>query len=682
MELVPVPGQADAPGDGMRAMTRRMVVAIAAAVPVLLLAMFPMLGVNLGRWISPLQSAWLQFGLTVPTVVWAGWPLWQRGLRSLWPPRPNMFTLIMMGVGAALAYSIAAVAAPQWIPEAFKVDGRPEVYFEAAAVITALVLVGQVLEHRARDRTSSAVRELMSLAPPTARRIRDGQTDVVPLEEVVEGDLLRVVPGERVPVDGSVVEGRSLVDESMMTGESTPVAKAAGEKVLGGTVNQTGTFQMRAERVGSDTVLARIVDLVSQAQRSRAPIQGVADRVAGFFVPAVCVTAVLTFVAWAVWSPVEPRLAYALVCAVSVLIIACPCALGLATPTSITVGVGRGAQQGVLIRSAEALELLERVDTLVVDKTGTLTEGRPRLTECLTARGISEMELLQAAASVEQHSEHPLGRAVTQAATERGISPSPVDGFHAEPGHGVRARVGEKEIRVGSRTFLEDHAVRDTGAFDEEAAGLRTQGRSVMWIAADGVAIGLVAVSDPIRQTTPDAVRQLHALGIRLIMLTGDNPQTAAVVAESLGIDEVEAGVSPDVKQQRVRTLQQAGRTVAMAGDGINDSPALAAADVGIAMGTGTDVAIESAAVTLVRGDLGGIVRAIQLSRQVMRNVRQNLFFAFAYNFLGIPIAAGVLYPWTGMVLSPMIAAAAMTVSSLSVVGNALRLRGSTSRRP
>jgi Cu+-exporting ATPase len=566
------------------------------------------------------------------------------------------------------------------IPEEFTHHGQVELYFEAATMITVLVLLGQVLELRARKRTGSAIRELLSLAPPVAHVIRAGRELELPLSEVRVGDVLRVRPGEKIPVDGRVADGASNVDESMITGESMPTRKWAGDTLIGGTVNQTGALQMRAEKVGRDTLLAQIVDMVASAQRSRAPIQRVADRVAGWFVPLVMAAAVLTFVAWTVWGPAEGRLGYAIVNAVAVLIVACPCALGLATPMSIMVGVGRGAKEGVLFKDAGALELLQKVDTLVVDKTGTLTEGRPRV---VVVEAIADLEadaMLQLAASVEQNSEHPLGRAIVAAAKEKNLQLLPAKDFKATAGCGVAANVGGRQVLVGNERFLRECGVRNEvrGASAPQAwlvTARASQGQTAMLVAVGGQFVGLVAVADSTKDSTPDAIAALHRMGLRIVMLTGDNEQTAQAVARQLGIDEVEAAVSPQHKHDRIRALRAQGRTVAMAGDGVNDAPALAAANVGIAMGTGTDVAIQSAGVTLLKGDLRGIVRAIRLSQQVMRNIRQNLFFAFIYNGLGVPIAAGVLYPWTKLLLNPMIAAAAMSFSSVSVIANALRLR-------
>jgi Cu+-exporting ATPase len=586
-----------------------------------------------------------------------------------------MFTLIAIGVGAAYLYSLFALLFPGFLPDDLKAGGHIEVYFEAAAVIVTLVLLGQVLELRARRRTGSAIRELLSLAPPTARIVRDGDENEVSLDEVQSGDILRVRPGEKIPVYGKVTEGKSSVDESMITGESLPVQKQVDDDDIGGTVNQTGSFLMEAEKVGEDTVLSQIVNMVADAQRSRAPIQKIADTVSGYFVPAVVVVAIVTFIVWAVLRPKEPALAWALVNAVAVLIIACPCALGLATPISIMVGVGRGAKEGVLIKDAEVLETLEKIDTIVVDKTGTLTQGRPKLTECIPVDSGSEDELLRTSASLEQQSEHPLARAIVEGAQDRRLELSAVDDFNSITGGGVRGSVGGTKVLIGNRPLLEENGVSNLSALEDRADRLQRQGRTAMYVAVDGAFAGLIAVSDPIKESTPEAVKALHGLGLRIIMLTGDNEKTARTVAEQLGIDEFEAGVSPEDKHERIKALKVDGRKVAMAGDGINDAPALAAADVGIAMGTGTDIAIESSGVTLVKGDLRGIVKAVTLSRLTMRNIRQNLFFAFIYNALGVPVAAGILYPIFGLLLNPMIAAAAMSFSSVSVIGNALRLR-------
>jgi P-type Cu+ transporter len=660
----------------LRNMTRRLQVALCLSVPVLLLAMLPMLHVPIDAWLGHSLYVWLQLVLSTPVVLWAGWPFFVRGWRSIVTWNLNMFTLISIGTGAAYFYSLVGVLLPEFIPDSFKHDGRVEVYFEAAAVIITLVLMGQVLELRARRRTGSAIRELLSLAPPTARVVRDGSEREVSLDEVQTGDILRVRPGEKVPVDGSVTEGRSSVDESMITGEPLAVSKEPGEPVIGGTVNQTGSFLMEAEKVGEETVLSQIVNMVADAQRSRAPIQSVADVVASYFVPAVVAVAIVTFLVWAIAQPEQPALAWALVNAVAVLIIACPCALGLATPMSIRVGVGRGAKEGVLIKDAEVLETLEKVDTVVVDKTGTLTEGRPKLTECIPMGSFSEQDLLRFAAAVESNSEHPLAHAIVSSAKEREIDLPGVADFDSVTGGGVQGTVDGKSVLVGKRSLLAERNVENLGALDERARELQQQGRTVMFAAVDQQFAGLLAVSDPVKESTPEAVRTLHELGLRIIMLTGDNEQTAKSVAGHLNIDEFEAGVRPEEKHGRIKALKADGLKVAMAGDGINDAPALAEANVGIAMGTGTDVAIESAGVTLVKGDLRGIVKAVQLSRRTMKNIRQNLFFALVYNAVGVPIAAGVLYPISEhLLLNPMIAAAAMSFSSVSVVGNALRLR-------
>ena len=678
MDLEPKTARPDREEDTteLRRMTRRFWVAVVLTVPVLLLAMLPMLGVPVNHWLGTTSYSWLQLLLSTPVVLWCGWPFFERGWRSVVTRNLNMFTLIALGTGAAYLYSVVAVLAPGLIPESFRRHGAVEVYFEAAAVIVTLVLLGQVLELRARRRTGAAIRELLSLAPPTARIVRDGQERDVPLEEVQKGDTLRVRPGEKVAVDGTITEGKSSVDESMITGEPVPVGKGEGDEVIGGTVNGTGSFLMVAEKVGGDTVLARIVAMVADAQRTRAPIQKVADSVAGYFVPAVVVAAVFTFLVWAIAAPEPPALAWAFVNAVAVLIIACPCALGLATPMSIMVGVGRGAKEGVLIKDAEVLETLEKVDTIVVDKTGTLTEGRPKLTECVPAPSFSESEVVRLAAGVEQASEHPLAHAIVVGAQERGLAVPAIEGFDSVTGGGVHGTVEGKAVLIGKRSLLADRDVQGLAALDDRADALQRQGRTVMYAAVDGQFAGLLAVSDPIKGSTAEAVRALHGLGMRVIMLTGDNEKTARVVAETLGIDEFHAGVRPEDKHERIKALKAEGRRVAMAGDGINDAPALAAADVGIAMGTGTDVAIESSGVTLVKGDLRGIVKALKLGRATMRNIRQNLFFALVYNALGVPIAAGVLYPISHhLLLNPMVAAAAMSFSSVSVVANALRLR-------
>jgi Cu+-exporting ATPase len=656
-------------------MTRRFWWSTAITAPMLALMVSDFLP---GR---PLQHAlphgwmnWVQLALATPVVLWGGWPFFVRGWASIVNRHLNMFTLIALGVGAAYAYSVVATIAPGWFPDSFRMMGEVAVYFEPSAVIVVLVLLGQVLELRARSRTSGAIRSLLGLTPTTARRIEaDGTERDVPLSEVRAGDRLRVRPGERVPVDGIVLDGRTTVDESMVTGEPIPVEKLADAPVTGGTMNGTGTFVMEAQRVGADTLLAQIVRMVSEAQRSRAPIQRLADTVSGYFVPAVIAVAVLTFIAWSQLGP-EPRLAHALVNAVAVLIIACPCALGLATPMSIMVGTGRGAEAGVLIRNAEALEVLERVTTIVVDKTGTLTEGKPRLVTVAPQDGFNDAQLLRLVASLEHVSEHPLAAAIVAGARERGVPLAQVEGFESVTGKGVTGTIDGRRVAIGNAKMLEGISVDATG-LAARAEELRRQGQTVMFVAVDGRAVGMVGVADPIKATAREAVAALHAEGIRVVMLTGDNRTTADAVAREVGIDRVEADVLPDQKAAIVQALQQPGVRVAMAGDGINDAPALARADVGIAMGTGTDVAMESAGITLVRGDLRGIVRARRLSRATMGNIRQNLFFAFVYNVAGVPIAAGILYPWFGLLLSPMIASAAMTFSSVSVIANALRLR-------
>ncbi len=660
----------------LRQMTWRLIIAAVLTVPLFLLAMLPMVGIPVDRWLGTTAAFWGQLVLSTPVVLWAGRPFFQRGWRSIVSRNLNMFTLIAIGVGAAYSYSLVAILFPEFIPEAFKHHGQVEVYFEAAAVIITLVLLGQVLELRARRRTGGAIRELLSLTPPIARVVRDGTEREVALDQVRQGDVLRVRPGEKIPVDGKLTDGRSSVDESMITGEPLPVEKGVDDSVIGGTVNQTGSFLMVAERVGQDTVLSQIIDMVAHAQRSRAPIQNVVDKVAAYFVPAVVCLAIATFVIWAVLQPAQPPLAYALVNAVAVLIIACPCALGLATPMSIMVGVGRGAQEGILIRDAEVLQRMERVDTIVVDKTGTLTEGRPRVTEIMASQNGSEAELLRWAGSVEQVSEHPLARAIVTGAKDRQAELIEVEDFRSITGGGVQGLVEGKQVLVGKRLLLAEREVEGLGELDDRAEELQREGRTVVYVAVDGRFVGIMAISDPIKKSTAEAIRSLHSLGLSVIMLTGDNERTARGVAEQLGIDDFAAGVLPEEKHGRVVQLQKEGRKVAMAGDGINDAPALAAADVGIAMGTGTDVAMESAGITLVRGDLRGIVKGVHLSRGTMSNIRQNLFFAFVYNALGLPIAAGVLYPISeNLLLNPMIAAAAMSFSSVSVISNALRLR-------
>ena len=666
----------EAENPELTAMTRRFWASLVLTLPVLFLAMAEAIpGRPVEQLLSQRLITWGEPVLATPVVLWGGSIFFRRAWASLVNRSLNMFTLIGLGTGVAYLYSLVAAFFPEIFPAAFRgPEGDVAVYFEAAAVITTLVLLGQMLELRARSQTSSANRALLGLAPKTARIVRDsGVEEDIPLEQVHPGDLLRVRPGEKVPVDGVVLEGSSSVDESMVTGEPLPVEKKPEDRVTGATLNRGGTFIMRAERVGSETLLAQIVRMVSEAQRSRAPIQGVADKVASWFVPAVVAVSVLTFICWGVWGP-DPRMAHALVNAVAVLIIACPCALGLATPMSIMVGTGRGATAGVLIRNAEALETMEKVDTLVVDKTGTLTEGRPRLGAVVGTGAVEENELLRLVASLEQGSEHPLAEAVVVGARERDLPLSGVADFRALTGKGVVGTVAGTVVAAGNAGLFRDLAL-DPGPLAEKADEYRRHGATVMFAAVDGRPAGLLAVADPVKKTTPAAIRELQRQGIRVVMLTGDNRTTAEAVARDLGIEEVEAEVSPDRKNEVVRRLQEEGRIVAMAGDGINDAPALAQSHVGIAMGTGTEVAMESAGITLVKGDLGGIVKARRLSRATMGNIRQNLFFAFVYNSLGIPIAAGVLYPFFGLLLSPMVAAAAMSLSSVSVVGNALRLR-------
>ena len=654
-------------------LTRRLWIGATLALPVFVLGMLhtvPSLAhIGASSW-----SQWVQFLLATPVVAWAGWPFFVRGAQSLRSGHWNMFTLVALGVGSAWTYSVVALLGPGFFPAAMRMHGTVDVYFEAAAVIVVLVLVGQVLELRARARTSTALKALLDLSPPTAFRIGANGDDEIALDAVQVGDRLRVRPGGKVPVDGVVEEGSSAIDESMLTGESLPVEKHPGDRVAGGTVNGTGGFAMRADKVGTDTMLARIVDLVATAQRSRAPIQGLADRVAGFFVPAVALIAVAAFVVWFFLGP-EPRLAYAIVSAVAVLIIACPCALGLATPMSIMVGIGRGAQEGVLVRNADALEQLEKIDWLVIDKTGTLTAGRPELVEVVPLATQDEATVLRLAASLERASAHPLASAVVRGAASRQIALEPVEAFRSVTGGGVGGIVSGLSVLIGSPKYLASEGVAIGPATLERAASQQREGRMVLFIAIEGKLAGLIAVADPLKPTTPAAISELHQLGVKVVMATGDSRVTAAAVAAQLGIDRVEAEVDPARKLALVEELKRTGARVAMAGDGVNDAPALAAADVGIAMGTGTDIAMDSAGVTLVKGDLRAIARAIRLSRATMRNIRQNLFFAFVYNALGVPIAAGALYPLTGVLLSPMLAGLAMSLSSVSVVTNALRLR-------
>lgn len=657
-------------------MTRRFWVGLALTVPVFVMAMGEMLpGAPLQRLVSPTVQAWAELLLATPVVLWAGWPFFTRMWASFINRSPNMFTLIGIGTGAAYAFSVTATLFPSWFPPSFRGHhGQVDRYFEAASVITVLVLLGQVLELRARSKTSSAIRALLGLAPKTARLLADDGTESdVPLEQVKVGERLRVRPGEKVPVDGIVLEGTSAVDESMVSGEPGAVEKKPGDRVTGATINGIGGFVMRAEHVGSDTLLAQIVRMVGEAQRSRAPIQRLADVASGYFVPAVVGIAILTFVVWAVVGP-EPRLAHALVNAVAVLIVACPCALGLATPMSIMIGVGRGATSGVLVKDAAALEALEKVDTLVIDKTGTLTEGKPRVVTVAAADGFSEADVVRLAASIERGSEHPLAAAIVAAAEARGIALAQTENFRSVTGKGVVGRVDAKDVALGNAALLQDLRV-DAGGLTERAEALRRDGQTVMFVSVNGRAAGLLGTADPIKDSSQEAIDLLHKEGIKVVMMTGDGRSTAEAVGKKLGLDEIVADVLPANKADAVRKLQAAGKIVAMAGDGINDAPALAQAQVGIAMGTGTDVAIESAGITLLKGDLRGIARARRLSHATMGNIRQNLFFAFAYNALGVPVAAGLLYPFFGLLLSPMIAAAAMSLSSVSVIGNALRLR-------
>jgi len=675
MALEPeIAGTETGPNPELVDMSRRFWIGLVLTLPVLALEMGGHL-TNLHMVLGKNLSNWIQFALGTPVVLWAGWPFFVRGWQSLVTRNLNMFTLIAMGTGVAWLYSVVAVLMPNLFPAAFRdAEGAVAVYFEAAAVITVLVLLGQVLELRAREATSGAIRALLDLAPRTARRVKDdGSDEEVALDSVQVGERLRVRPGDKVPVDGVVLEGRSALDESMVTGESMPVTKEKDSRVIGGTINKSGSFVMRADKIGRDTLLSRIVQMVASAQRSRAPIQRLADQVSAWFVPAVIAVALLAFVVWATFGP-EPRFAFGLVAAVSVLIIACPCALGLATPMSIMVGVGRGAQAGVLIKNAEALERMEKIDTLVIDKTGTLTEGKPKVVAIAPTAGFDEAKILQLAASVERGSEHPLAAAILAAAAERNFELSPVRDFDSPVGKGVIGTIEDKRLALGNARFLGELNI-DTSALSAGAERLRGDGATAIFLAVNGKPAGVIAIADPVKATTPDALRALAAEGIRVVMLTGDNRTTAQAVARRLSIADVEAEVLPDQKSAIVEKLRREGRVVAMAGDGVNDAPALAAAEVGIAMGTGADVAIESAGVTLLKGDLTGIVKARALSEAVMRNIRQNLFFAFIYNALGVPVAAGVLYPFFGILLSPIIAAAAMALSSVSVVGNALRLR-------
>ena len=657
-------------------MTRRFWISVALTIPTVALGMSDLIpGHPVQHILSMRATGWIQLVLATPVVLWAGWPFFDRGWASLLNRSLNMFTLIALGTGTAYVYSAVAVVAPSVFPASFRLaDGSVPQYLEAAAVITALVLLGQVLELRARSDTSAAIRSLLRLSPKTARLIRADGTEIdIPIEHIAAGDMLRVRPGEKVPVDGAVTDGSSSVDESLVTGEPIPVEKTAGARVTGGTVNGTGTLVMRAERVGSETLLAQIVRLVGEAQRSRAPVQRLADQVSAYFVPAVVLIAVLTFAAWSLWGP-TPKMAHALLNAVAVLIIACPCALGLATPMAIMVGTGRGALAGVLIKNAEALEILQKADTVVVDKTGTLTEGRPSVVSIAAALPFNESQLLQIAATLERPSEHPLASAILAAAKERSVAPGDISDFHARTGKGVTGKVDSRDAAMGNRSLLADLGI-GLGDFDGRAKSLESDGQTVMFVATEGRIAGIIGVADPVKASAVDAIERLHRDKVRVVMLTGDTRATAEAVARKLGIDDVFAGVLPDQKGEIVKKLQAEGRIVAMAGDGVNDAPALAQANVGIAMGTGTDVAMQSAGITLLAGDLRGIARARTLSRATMRNIRQNLLFAFLYNSLGVPLAAGVLYPFFGWLLSPMIASAAMTFSSVSVITNALRLR-------
>ncbi|MGC1320743.1 MAG: copper-translocating P-type ATPase [Candidatus Udaeobacter sp.] len=659
----------------INSLSRKFWIALVLTIPVMIIAMGHAIpGLHLDALVPKHVGRWIEFGLTTPVVLWAGGFFFTRAWQSIVNRSLNMFTLIAVGVGAAYVYSVVAVIAPGIFPDSFRRHGEVDLYFEAAAVITTLVLLGQLIEAKARSRTGHAIKAVLGLAAKNAHRVRNGQEDEIPVDAIQKGDLLRVRPGQKVPVDGVIVEGQSNIDESMITGEPMPVSKGAGDKVVGATVNQTGSFLMRAERIGSETLLAQIVQMVAEAQRSRAPIQKLADTVSGYFVPAVISIAALTFVVWSIIGR-PPAMAYALVNAVSVLIIACPCALGLATPMSIMVGVGRAAQAGILVKNAEAIEITEKVTHLITDKTGTLTAGKPEVVSRVSDKGTSDHELLQIAASVEAHSEHPLAGAIVEAARKQQITLREVTDFQSTTGGGVSANLDGRRVLVGKEKFLADSDVTLSNELRMQADRLQEQAQTTVWVGVDGRAIGVIGIADPIKPTTRTAIRMLHDMGLKIIMCTGDNRRTAESVARELGIDEFRAEVMPDEKIEIVKRLKASGAIVAMAGDGINDAPALAAADVGVAMGTGTDVAIESAGITLVKGDLMGIVKGMHLSRAVMRNIRQNLFFAFMYNALGVPIAAGVLYPLFGILLSPMIAGAAMSFSSVSVIANALRLR-------
>ncbi|MFK0331768.1 heavy metal translocating P-type ATPase [Rhizobium sp. NPDC090275] len=675
LEPMGIPPMDEGPNPELVDFTRRLWISGILAVPLLVITMGPMIGLPVRDWLGEPLATWAELVLATPVVLWAALPFFRRAWASLANRSPNMWTLIGLGVGTAYIYSLVATLAPGIFPHSFRGHGGAvPVYFEAAAVIVALVFIGQVLELKARERTGSAIRALLDLAPKTARRIgRDGSEADVPIDDIVVGDRLRVRPGERVPVDGTVSDGQSTIDESMLTGEPMPVEKGTGDALTGGTINKNGMLVMTADKVGAETTLSRIVDMVATAQRSRAPIQGAVDRVSAFFVPAVVAAAIAAFAIWALVGP-EPRMVHALLAAVSVLIIACPCALGLATPMSIMIATGRGAHEGVLIKDAEALERFSKVDTLIVDKTGTLTEGKPRLTDVVALDDVADDRLLQLAASLERGSEHPLAAAIVSGAEERGIALADITGFDAVTGKGVRGNVGQSAVALGNAAMMADLGI-DVAAHGERLQSLRDDGKTVMFLVVDQRLAGLVAVADRIKPTTAAAIKALHASGLKIIMATGDNERTARSVARSLGIDDVRADILPESKKALIDELHAKGAVVAMAGDGVNDAPALAAADVGIAMGTGADVAMESAGITLVKGDLNGIVRARRLAEATMRNIRQNLGFAFGYNALGVPLAAGVLYPVFGLLLSPMIAAAAMSLSSVSVIGNALRLR-------
>ena len=659
----------------VRSLSRRFWIALVLTIPVLLIAMGHVIpGLHVEAMIPKQTSKWIEFALSTPVVLWAGGFFFTRAWQSIVNRSLNMFTLIAVGVGAAYFYSVVAVIAPEIFPQSFRNNGEVGLYFEAAAVITALVLLGQLIEAKARSRTGQAIKALLGLAAKTAHRVRDGQEEEIPVDEIQKGDVLRVRPGEKIPIDGVIIEGKSNIDESMITGEPMPVSKGPDDKVIGATLNETGSFLMRAEKIGSETLLAQIVQMVADAQRTRAPIQKLADTVSGYFVPAVIAVAVVTFVIWAILGP-TPAMAYGLVNAVSVLIIACPCALGLATPMSIMIGVGRAAQAGVLVKNAEAIETAEKVTHLITDKTGTLTAGKPEVVSRIGTDAMAERDVLQIAASLESHSEHPLARAIVEAAKKQKIQLRDVTDFQSTTGGGVSGKIDGKIVLIGKEKFLTESNVTISEELRREAHRLQEKAETTVWLAVDGNAVGILGIADPIKPTTKTAIRELHEMNLKVIMCTGDNRRTAESVARELGIDEFRAEVMPDEKIDIVRKLKSKGAIVAMAGDGINDAPALAAADVGIAMGTGTDVAIESAGITLVKGDLIGIVKAMHASRVVMRNIRQNLFFAFIYNALGVPIAAGALYPFFGLLLSPMIAGAAMSFSSVSVIANALRLR-------